>query len=227
MNRPHANQTGLVAETYDTTLCRKVSLNYWLYLPDGYDSAEQDWPLVLFLHGAGERGSDLNKVKTHGPPRLIAEGRSFPFILVAPQCPQNAWWTDKTHELAALVEHVTHTCRVDLSRRYVTGLSMGGYGTWSLITHYPELFAAAVPICGGGDDALARFRLRSIPVWAFHGAKDPVVPLRKSEEMVNVMRQFGNRQVQLTVYPQADHDSWTDTYNNPDVYDWLLSHQRK
>jgi len=217
----------LLPRTFQAALCREVNLDYLLYLPEAYHDREQTWPLVLFLHGAGERGSDLQKLKLHGPPKRIAEGIQFPFILVAPQCPQNDWWTAKTDDLAALVDHLIQTHRVDTTRVYVTGLSMGGYGTWSLITQYPDKFAAAVPICGGGDDVLARFRLESMPVWAFHGAKDPIVPLHKSEEMVNALRQAGNPRVKLTVYPDAGHDAWTETYNNPEIYDWLLSHRRQ
>lgn len=218
--KEHENQ-------FETTLSQNVSLGYLLYLPDDYETSAQEWPLVLFLHGAGERGDNLDLLKLHGPPKLAAAGKSFPFILAAPQCPRNDWWTAKTEALAALVDHLAQTYRVDSSRLYVTGLSMGGYGTWSLITQYPETFAAAIPICGGGDDVLARFRLQMMPVWAFHGAKDNIVPLRKSEEMVNALRQVGNTNAALTVYPEAGHDSWTDTYNNPDVYDWLLSHKKR
>ncbi len=220
-------QTSLIARTFDTTLRRSVQLNYLLYLPAGYALSDEPWPLGLFLHGAGERGDDLELVKVHGPTRLIAEGRQMPFILLAPQCPDGHWWTQKADALAALVMHMIETHRVDRSRVYVTGLSMGGFGTWTLMTHYPDLFAAAVPICGGGDTILAQFRLQSMPVWTFHGADDPVVPLHKSEEMVDALRASGNANVKLTVYPHVGHDAWTETYNNPEVYDWLLSHRKQ
>ena len=219
---PHSKQDGL----FEKKVCRDIHLRYRLYLPDGYESSDQKWPLVLFLHGAGERGDDLTKVTIHGPTKLAAEGRQFPFILVAPQCPKEDWWADMTEDLMALVNHIAQTYRVDTSRLYVTGLSMGGYGTWSLITKYPDTFAAAAPICGGGDDVLARFRSLKIPVWAFHGAKDTVVPLSKSEQMVNALKQTGNTTVKFTVYPEAGHDSWTETYNNPEFYKWLLSHSK-
>jgi predicted peptidase len=103
---------------------------------------------------------------------------------------------------------------------------MGGFGTWSIIQKYPDKFAAAAPICGGGDVAMAKLRLTKIPIWVFHGAKDNVVPLYKSEEMVNVARSFGNTNIKLTVYPEANHDAWTETYNNPELYQWFLSHQK-
>lgn len=216
-------QTGL----FETTVSRDVRLAYLLYLPKEYDTSEQKWPLVLFLHGAGERGDNLEVLKVHGPTKLAAAGKQFPFILVAPQCPKDGWWTAKTEDLAALVDHIAGAYRVDTSRLYVTGLSMGGFGTWGLILQYPDKFAAAAPICGGGDDVLARFRLQTMPVWVFHGAKDPVVPLAKSEQMVNALKQVGNPNVKFTVYPDAGHDSWTETYDNPEFYAWLLSHTKK
>jgi predicted peptidase len=102
---------------------------------------------------------------------------------------------------------------------------MGGYGTWSLATEYPERFAAIAPICGGGDPKKAHL-LKDMPVWVFHGAKDTVVPPERSEEMVNALKEAGGN-VQYTVYPEADHDSWTETYNNPKLYEWFLKHKRK
>ena len=213
-------------EVFEKTVTRQIRLNYMLYLPEGYEASDAKWPLVLFLHGAGERGDDVTKVNIHGPSKLAAEGKKFPFILVAPQCPQNGWWSGMTEDLIALVDSMAETYRVDTSRLYVTGLSMGGFGTWSLITQHPYKFAAAAPICGGGDDVMARFRLQKMPVWVFHGGKDPVVPLQKSEVMVNALKQAGNPNVKFTVYPEAGHDSWTETYNNPEFYEWLLSHSR-
>jgi predicted peptidase len=213
-------------EVFEKTVTRQIRLNYMLYLPEGYEASDQKWPLVLFLHGAGERGDDVIKVNIHGPSKLAAAGKKFPFILIAPQCPRDGWWSGMTEDLMALVDDITQKYRVDTSRLYVTGLSMGGFGTWSLITQYPDKFAAAAPICGGGDDVLARFRLQTMPIWVFHGAKDNVVPLQKSEVMVNALKQVNNPHVKFTVYPEAGHDSWTETYNNPEFYDWLLSHSK-
>lgn len=227
MDEDKTTKTQAVQEaSFKKTVSREMSLNYLLLLPEGYDTTDQKWPLVLFLHGAGERGSDLKQLNAHGPTKLAAEGKRFPFVLVAPQCPKEDWWPAKADDLAALVDELAKTYRVDTSRLYVTGLSMGGFGTWSLIMQYPDKFAAAAPICGGGDAVMARFKLQKMPVWVFHGAKDPVVPLRRSEEMVETLKQIGNPNVKFTVYPEAGHDSWTETYNNPEFYDWLLS-QRK
>jgi predicted peptidase len=196
-------------------------MDYLLCLPKDY--AEKDaWPLMLFLHGAGERGNDLDRVKVHGPPKLIAAGKSFPMIVVSPQCPSRHWW--RPNELNALLDEIIEKYKVDQDRIYVTGLSMGGFGTWTLAAYAPERFAALVPICGGGDAFSAR-RISHIPVWAFHGAKDSVVPLSASETMIEALKKAkGN--VQFTVYPEADHDSWTETYNNPELYTWLLQQKR-
>ena len=199
-----------------------VAARYLLYLPDGYDAGDADWPLLLFLHGAGERGDSLALVKQHGPAKLIARGQSFPFIVVTPQVPAGGWW--QPYVLQGLLDEIVATHRVDEDRIYVTGLSMGGFGTWSLITLDPDRFAAAAPICGGGDAKLI-CGIGRLPVWAFHGAEDTVVPLRRSEAMVEALTACGG-DVRFTIYPDTGHDSWTETYDDPTFYDWLLAHRR-
>lgn len=208
-----------VPQRLDRTV--RVTLRYLLYLPADY--AQKDaWPLMLFLHGAGERGDNIERVKIHGPPKLIAAGKQFPFIVVSPQCPANRWW--QPEDLTALLDEVVEKYKVDKDRIWVTGLSMGGFGTWSLAAAAPERFAALVPICGGGDPIWAK-RLQRIPIWVFHGAKDPVVPLERSAKMVEALKQAGGN-VQFTVYPEAGHDSWTAAYNDPALYEWLLAQKR-
>lgn len=201
-----------------------LSLDYLLYLPPNYDR-QDSWPLLVFLHGAGERGHDLKKVKAHGPPKLIEQGKDLPFLIVSPQCPEDNWWPGMEREVIALVDEMIDTHKVDTSRVFLTGLSMGGYGTWAIGCSYPQRFSAIVPICGGGRPFRAG-SLKEVPVWAFHGAKDPVVPLEESEQMVEAVNKAGGS-AKLTVYPNAQHDSWTQTYDNPELYDWLLSHTRK
>jgi len=216
---------GQSEQMFQKEITKKVSLGYLLYLPKGYgEKKDQKWPLILFLHGAGERGSDLSLVKKHGPPKLIDQGKEFPFIVVSPQCPTTSWWPEQVDALTALLDEVRSKYAVDAERVYLTGLSMGGFGTWTLASRYPERFAALAPICGGGDKYLVS-RLKSVPVWVFHGAKDPVVPLQSSTDMVEALKRAGG-DVQLTVYPEAQHDSWTETYNNPKLYEWFLSHRR-
>ncbi|MDI6447677.1 prolyl oligopeptidase family serine peptidase [Anaerobaca lacustris] len=203
-----------------------VEIDYLLHLPEGYGDGLQKWPLMLFLHGAGERGSDLDKVKVHGPPKLVAQGKSLPFIIASPQCPTGRSWSDpaQIQVLIALLDDLVEKYQVDESRVYLTGLSMGGYGTWALASSRAERFAAIVPICGGGQPRMAR-QLRDVPIWVFHGAKDNVVPLAQSEQMVEAVKAAGGN-VQFTVYPEAQHDSWTATYDNPKLYEWLLSHRK-
>lgn len=197
-----------------------VTMDYLLSLPTDYKSKEK-WPLVLFLHGAGERGDDLNLVKKHGPPKLVENGKKFPFILVSPQCKTNRWWEPVS--LTALLDDIEKKHNVDKDRIYVTGLSMGGFGTWSLAAHTPERFAAIAPICGGADSMRTAYSIgNQIPIWVFHGAKDNVVPLKRSEELVESFKKSGV-EVKFTIYPDAGHDSWTETYNNEEFYKWMLS----
>lgn len=199
----------------------KVHLDYLFYLPKDYDK-QDSWPMMLFLHGAGERGDNLELVKKHGPPKIIAEGKDFPFIVVSPQCPKDVWW--QPIELAALLDDISGKYKLDADRIYVTGLSMGGFGSWALAGYIPQRLAAIAPICGGGETFWTK-RFTHLPVWAFHGAKDTAVPLERSEAMVAALKKNGG-DPKLTVYPEAGHDSWTATYNDPAFYEWLLAQKR-
>ncbi len=204
------------------TIVKQVEARYLIYLPRTYGKERKQWPLLLFLHGAGERGDDLAKVKTHGPPKLVEAGRDFPFILVSPQCPKDQWW--EADVLGALLEQVVEQYDVDQERVCVTGLSMGGYGSWRLAAAYPNRFAAVAPVCGGGQPDKAD-TIAHLPIWVFHGAKDTVVPMSQSEDMVVALKQYGS-DVKFTVYPDAGHDAWTATYSNEAFYDWLLAQRR-
>jgi predicted peptidase len=199
----------------------QISLKYLLYLPKDYDK-KASWPLMLFLHGKGERGDDLSLVKDHGPPKLLEAGRKFPFIVLAPQCPSDKDWV--SFELKVLLDSIVEKYKVDQDRIYVTGLSMGGFETWRLAAYQPDRFAAIAPICGGGDPSTTS-KFSKLPVWAFHGAKDSVITLSHSEVMVESLRKNGGK-VKFTVYPEADHDCWTVTYENPQLYKWLLEQKR-
>jgi len=212
---------------------RELEVNYLLYLPKDHAATPgKKWPLILFLHGAGERGDNLDRVKVHGPPKLVEKGKAMDFIIVSPQCPKGTIWNDDV--LITLLDDVVKLHRADETRLYLTGLSMGGYGTWSLGLAHCERFAAIAPICGGGDFIKAynagggkKESLHTPGIWAFHGAKDTVVPLAESERMVATLKKFGHPGPKLTVYPEARHDSWTKTYANPALYKWFLQHQRK
>ncbi len=200
----------------------KVELRYLFYLPPEYKNDNKKWPLVLFLHGAGERGDDLSFVKRHGPPMLVEQGKDFPFILISPQCPLGQRWD--ALELSTLLDEVEKIYRVDENKVYVTGLSMGGEGTWKLIMAEPDRFAAAAPVCGRtGSSYLDACKLKNLPIWVFHGAMDDVVSLDESVRMVKALEKCGN-DVKFTVYPKANHNAWTETYNNEELYKWLLAH---
>lgn len=195
-----------------------LTANYLLYLPKDYAESNEAFPLVLFLHGAGERGNDLEKVKVHGLPRLVNEGKDFPFIVVSPQCPDLMLWN--TDVLSSLLDEIEANYRVDKNKIYVTGLSMGGHGTWSLALSQPNRFAAIAPVCGWADTTKANL-IAHLPIWVFHGAKDVVVQVKSSEDMVSALKNYGS-DVKLTIYPEANHDSWTETYNNEELYKWFL-----
>ncbi len=208
--------------------------DYLLFLPKCYSATDaKRWPLILFLHGAGERGTNIWRAAIHGPVNFIKDNPDFPFILVTPQCPDGQKWSDAV--VLGILDEVIAENAVDTNRIYLTGLSMGGYGTWSLATTYPERFAAAAPICGGEGtigavlslgDKVKGPALKNLPVWAFHGGKDNVVPVEESKRMVTFLKKIGVKDVQLTIYPEATHNSWTQTYANPDLYRWFLSHEK-
>ena len=228
----HAQPSPIKSASLDWKINRSGELQYLLYLPAAYqESDDKRWPLMLFLHGAGERGSDVQRVAIHGPLSLVKQGTNFPFIIVAPQCPSGQIW--ESEPLLQLLDNVEKKYRVDDKRIYLSGLSMGGYGTWKLGLANPGKFAAIAPICGGCNmiEVLLGPRdkadaVKSLPIWAFHGAKDDVVPLSESERVVEGLRRGGVKEVKFTVYPEAKHDSWKEAYKTPELYEWMLSKSR-
>ena len=219
MQTVNKERTGtLLQKRLKTKLIKTVEFNYLLYLPENFAETQKQWPLLIFLHGIGERGNNLNVVTRHGPPKLIKQGKSFPFIVVAPQCPADQWWD--ADELDAWLTALLKQLPVDRKRIYLTGLSMGGFGTWAWAAKHPERFAAIAPICGGGNPFDAE-KLKNIPIWVFHGAKDAVVPIKRSQEMVEALKRVGAN-VKFTIYPEAGHDAWTQTYANDELYEWFL-----
>ena len=195
-NHPQENQKAdtknLETGQRPAVLAREVllELDYYIYLPEGYGQKQEAWPLMVFLHGAGERGHDLNKVKTHGPPKLVDQGKDLPFIIVSPQCPTDQWWPNKIEHIMALIDETVEHYSVDESRIYLTGLSMGGYGTWATASAHPERFAAIAPVCGGGLPYMAR-NLKDIPIWAFHGDNDKTCPIEKDQKVFAEMKKIG------------------------------------
>lgn len=214
---------GLNAKTFEKSIAKTLACRYALFLPAEYGKVKKDWPLLLFLHGAGERGDDLNQVKKHGPLKIAENDEDFPFIVLAPQCPRRQWWDVEL--LAHLLDEIIDYYDVDEKRVYLTGLSMGGFGAYELAAYRPDRFAAMAPICGGGT-LLQTWRLRNIPAWVFHGAKDGTVPVEESKRMVDILKR-ARGEVKLTIYPEAEHDSWTQTYENPELYAWFLEHEKQ
>lgn len=194
---------------------------YLISLPSGYATTGRGWPVLLFLHGVGQRGNDLQAVKEHGIPRLLKEGQEFPFIVVSPQTQRSGW---KSEPLLRLLDQIEKRYNVDSSRIYATGLSMGGYGVWRLAAAAPDRLSAIAPVCGGGEPSSAE-SMKDLPVWVFHGAKDDIVPLSESEEMVAALKAAG-AEVRFTIYPDADHNCWDLAYANPELYTWMLQHSR-
>jgi predicted peptidase len=211
---------------FEAQITKKVRLNYLLYLPPEYEKKPNErWPLIMFLHGLGERGDDLSLIKKHGIPKILDTQNDFPFIAISPQCPVDSWWPLESDALRALLDHIIADYRVDVDRVYLTGLSMGGYGTWTLAIAHPALFAAIAPICGGGVSPQVGV-LKDVPAWVFHGALDDIVPVAAAHRMVDALRAAGGN-VRMTVYPDVGHDSWTMTYDNPELYQWLLEQRRQ
>lgn len=214
------------------------TLRYCLSKPDNIEKTKL-YPLVIFLHGAGERGYDNQKQLTHieKPVSDSSFRKLFPCFVLAPQCPPNKRWVEvdwsaPSHtmpeqpsiHLKLLLELVSNLLRkekIDETRIYVTGLSMGGYGTWDLISRYPDLFAAAAPICGGGDEKQAS-KLTKIPIWNFHGTLDKAVSVERSRNMIKAIRNAGGNPI-YTEYLQGTHNVWTITYNNQLFWDWLFN----
>ena len=217
------------------------ALKYRLLVPQDYDPAKK-YPLVLFLHGAGERGDDNERQLIHGMGDLVqpAMRKRHPAFVVAPQCPEEKRWVDVPWEAAShslpeqasesltlvlqLLAELPQEFSIDPDRIYVTGLSMGGFGTWDLLARKPELVAAAIPICAGGDPKhVARFK--DIPIWVFHGDQDAAVKVERSREMVQALEAAGGQPI-YTEYEGVGHNSWAATYANRAVWDWLFAQRR-
>jgi len=201
------------------------------------------YPLVLFLHGAGERGNDNAAQLKHGVTPILEGATKLkqPCFLIAPQCPADRWWAPINHQtmrlsevekpndlieaVLALVDETIKKQPVDAKRFYVTGLSMGGYGTWYLLGKVPGRIAAAVPICGGGDPSQAG-KFKDIPIHAFHGEADPVVPVHATQEMISAVEKAGGKPA-ATYFPGVQHDSWTKAYNDPELIRWMFEQRQK
>ena len=200
-------------------------LEYYIYYPEGYFTSEDlEFGLMLFLHGGGESGQNLDKLKDNGPPQLLAEGKQFPFLVLAPQNPHaKKWWN--THAVEQLLDSVVANNRVDPDRIYLSGLSRGGSAAWTMATQYPQRFAALAVVCGMAPVAYAHWVDRKMPIWVFHGAEDPVIDVGESDRMVAKLRQMGYK-VRYTRYPEVEHDAWTKAYRTDSLYTWMAEQRR-
>ncbi len=203
--------------------------DYLLHLPQGYHDWSESRPLLIFLHGSGEADRNVRILKHHAPFRF-ANGNvpteDFPFIVVSPRAPDRHWNPDDVVAfLDQLLEDKQVRYRIDPNRIYLTGISMGGYGTFHVAQRYPDRFAAIVPLAGGFPPKYAD-KLRTVPCWAFHGNADKVVPLEESEQIVTAMQDAGNLDAKLTILPGAKHGIAEKVYSRPELYRWLLEYRR-
>ncbi len=221
-----------------------VAQAYRIAVPQ-FPQPGRKYPLILFLHGSGECGTDNLKQIKVGLPNLITtllkRSKPEPVMIVAPQCQTNNWFVKSLAfteeysmpqqsapalaEAIELVKYLVAERQADPDRLYITGLSLGGFATWDAVQREPELFAAAVPICGGGDTKLAPV-LKRLPIWVFHGTADKSVPVDCSRRMVRALKQCGNRTTNYTEYENVGHDVWTRAYNTPEMVEWMLAQTR-
>ncbi len=211
---------GKYARSFDRLLNKGQSCLYWLYLPKGYGRKNQKWPMILVLHASYQQGRDLSTIGTPIPPNVEDIKNDFPFVVVTPQCPDeyDAWPSDL---LIDLIDHIVLKYGVDAQRIYVTGVSLGGRGTWSVAVDYPERFAAIVPVCGTYDHPERISIIQDVPVWAFHGDQDKTVLFSEVKEMVEDLKACGGN-VKFTIYEGAGHNISGRTYRNKELYRWLL-----
>jgi predicted peptidase len=215
--------TRLTVSVVEEATKKDVEVRYLQFLPEDYKSEGEEKPVILFLHGSGERGTDIELVKKWGPPRIAEKQKDFSFIVISPQCPSGRGWD--TRELLPLVEHTCKTLNADPDRVYVTGLSMGGYGTWELIAAAPKRFAAGMPLCGRGDLSKAAM-LIGTPIHTVIGGQDRKTTNDAVRELVEAVKAAGGKNIELTIHEDLGHNVWSKTYGNPETWKWLLSHKR-
>ena len=206
-------------------ICHYSTIDYVMCFPDDY-SPDKKYPLLIYLHGAGSRGGDISIVSdaVTGPIGEINRGHKLPFIIAAPQCNVKMWF-EISETVLGFIDMVAARPDVDRTRIYLSGTSMGGYACWYFAMFRADLFAAILPVCGGGLPAFASY-LKGLPVWAHHGALDNVVDVNESLAMVRQLRRLGS-EVRLTIYPDREHDAWVPAFADPEVYTWLLAHRRE
>ena len=241
LTRSAAAKDPLPLEKKTFTGAEGATLPYQYMTPPAIEAGKK-YPLVIFLHGAGERGNDNEKQSVHGVPQFASEAnrKKYPCFLIAPQCPEGKKWVEvdwsadthvspKDPSVSAkltldLIAQLVKDQPIDTKRIYITGLSMGGYGTWDLLARHPELFAAGVPVCGGADEKTAPV-VKQLPIWAFHGAKDTAVKPARSRNMIKAILVAGG-QPKYTEYADVGHDSWNKAYADPELFVWLFAQKK-
>lgn len=206
----------------NTTFKKQVGISYVLDYPKDAKTAV---PLIVFLHGSGERGTDLELVKAHSPftYKYLIEA---PVAILAPQTPANQWWD--TEAVYILIKDIQTKYKIDPARIYLTGLSMGGWGTWKLAMEHPELFAAVAPVCAPADRVMKAniHQYKNLPIRIFHGALDDIVSPDNSIEMFQDLKKINPNNTELFIFPNDNHNSWDSTYSNPEFYRWMLSQKK-
>ena len=217
-------QPNLVEDQLETV--NLETLRYYLYYPSDYEQhARDNYPLLLFLHGGGESGGNLTDLQINGPPKMIVDGKEFPFLILAPQHPhKRKFWN--TNAVIQLLDTVIKNNRVDNQRIYLTGLSRGATAAWELAVQYPDKFAAMAVVCGMTPLPYASWIDKSMPIWVFHGEEDPIIDVEESENMVDRLKSMGY-EVTFTKYPNVGHDAWTKAYQNDELYNWFMRQKRK
>jgi predicted peptidase len=202
------------------------NMNYSLHIPDGYKrGTNKKWPLIVFLHGMAQRGKSLQHITSIGLPDKIKSIPDFPFFIITPQCPARTYWdrAKPALKVKTIIDTVINYYSIDKHRIYLTGFSMGGFGTWYIASEFPDTFAAIAPICGGGNPEMVK-NIAHIPTWVFHGKKDRVVSVNKSYEMVAKLKTMNKAVVKFTIYPEEAHDCWDTVYSDTNLYDWFLKY---
>ncbi len=217
-------QKQLIEGEEETVL--RENLQYYLYFPEDYETKEKElFPLLLFLHGGGESGDSLAVLKKNGPPKMLADGTQFPFMVLAPQNPhKKKWWN--VHAVMQLLDTVIAHHRVDPKRIYLSGLSRGGSAAWDLAVQYPDRFAALAVVCGMAPVPYASWIDKDLPIWVFHGTEDRSIPFSESEMMVAALKEMGY-DVTFTVYEGVGHNSWEQAYATEALYEWMVQQKRE
>ena len=200
------------------------TLEYYLYFPPGYEKTDEEFGLLLFLHGGGESGRNLEVLREYGPPKMLLDGTEFPFLILAPQNPhEKQWWNVRA--VKKLLDIIVEEHRIDPDRLYLTGLSRGGSASWEMAVQYPSTFAALVVVCGMAPVPYASWIDKALPIRVFHGTEDPVIPFSESLEMVEKLRSLGY-DATLTPYEGVGHNAWDRAYQTPGLFEWIAAQSR-